>query len=77
MKDTITDHYRSNKKTARKICKRAKISDDLNLILENDFFKDGDDKYIAIRSLIFNKIRTGYDFYNVDNIVSDDLSNLF
>ena len=77
LKDTITDHYRSNKKTACKICKKAKISDDLNLILENDFFKDGDDKYIAIRSLIFNKIRTGYDFYNVDNIVSDDLSNLF
>ena len=31
---------------------------------------------MTIRSLIFNKIRTGFDLYNVDNVDSD-LSNFF
>ena len=50
--DTITDHYRSNKKIVLTICKNAKVSCDLDVILENnDFFKDGDNWYMTVRSL--------------------------
>ena len=77
MGNTATDYYRQNKETVRTICKKARISCNLDVILENnDFFKDGDDRYMTIRSLIFNKIRTGFDLYNVDNVDSD-LSNFF
>ena len=77
MGNTATDYYRQNKETVRTICKKGRISCNLDVILENnDFFKDGDDRYMTIRSLIFNKIRTGFDLYNVDNVDSD-LSNFF
>ena len=77
MGNTATDYYRQNKETVRTIFKKARISCNLDVILENnDFFKDGDDRYMTIRSLIFNKIRTGFDLYNVDNVDSD-LSNFF
>ena len=50
--DTIMDHYRSNKNIVLTICKNAKVSCDLDVILENnDFFKDGDNRYMTVRSL--------------------------
>ena len=46
------DHYRSNKNIVLTICKNAKVSCDLDVILENnDFFKDGDNRYMTVRSL--------------------------
>ena len=58
----------------RSICKRAKVSFNLEVILTNqDFFKEGDNLYNNLRGLIFNKIRTGNSFFNVDMTSGDDL----
>ena len=70
----LVDHYRENKKRLCAICKRAKVECDLKLILKNeDFFMKGNNDYLILRDFILNKIRTGLDFYNVDDFNGDYL----
>ena len=60
-KSPLVEFYVEQQKRLSEICKRAKYDCDLDLV---DF---------ALRKFIFEKIRTGLDFYKVDDFKDDFL----
>ena len=56
------------------MCKKAKILDELDIIVENQKnFLDGEAKHLKIRNLIYNLIKNRGDVYMVDDFKDDDL----
>ena len=56
------------------MCKKAKILDELDIIVENQKkFLAGEAKHLKIRNLIYNLIKNRGDVYMVDDFKDDDL----
>ena len=56
------------------MCKKAKILDELDIIVENQKnFLDDEAKHLKIRNLIYNLIKNRGDVYMVDDFKDDDL----
>ena len=73
-KSPLVEFYVEQQKRLSEICKRAKYDCDLDLVLENkDFFIESNENHFALRKFIFEKIRTGLDFYKVDDFKDDFL----
>ena len=73
-KSPLVEFYVKQQKRLSEICKRAKYDCDLDLVLENkDFFIESNENHFALRKFIFEKIRTGLDFYKVDDFKDDFL----
>ena len=73
-KSPLVEFYVEQQKRLSEICKRAKYDCDLHLVLENkDFFIESNENHFALRKFIFEKIRTGLDFYKVDDFKDDFL----
>ena len=74
----LVDYYQQQKKEIKDICKKDKVTDDLDLIMENEhFFVNGNDLYEQQRDFIFNVIWSGDDLYGLDEFKNDDLSDSF
>ena len=74
----LVDYYQQQKKEIKDICKKDKVTDDLDLIMGNEhFFVNGNDLYEQQRDFIFNVIRAGDDLYGSDEFKKDDLLDSF
>ena len=70
----LLDHYIENKSFIKKMCVKAKIIGELEVLVENrHFFEEGDNKHLALRDFIFRKIRVREDIYKVNQFKDDDI----
>ena len=77
----ILDYYQQQQqqqKNIKDICRKAKVADDEDVIMENkDFFVNGNNLYDQHRDFVFNIIRAGDDLYGLDEFKYDDLFDSF
>ena len=74
----LVDYYQQQKKEIKDICKKAKLSDDYDVINENeDFFVSGNDLYEDQKDFTFNIIRVSDDLYKLDEFKNDGLFDSF
>ena len=74
----IVKYYQNKKKNIKLICRKAKVTDEVDVILDNkEFFVKGDNLYKELREFILNIIREGSDFYQVNEFKDDDLFESF
>ena len=74
----LVDYYQQQKKEIKDICKKAKLSDDYDVINENeDFFVSGNDLYEEQKDFTFNIIRVSDDLYKLDEFKNDGLFDSF
>ena len=72
-RSVLLDHYTKNRDNIKYMCKKAKILDELAIIVENQkHFFDGEAKHLKIRNLIYNLIKNRGDVYMVDDFKDDD-----
>lgn len=67
-RSVLVEHYAKNKVNIKNMCIKAKVFDEIDVILENEnFFLDSEVKHLEIRNSIFNIIRNRVDVYMVDD----------